>query len=445
MPVFAQEELLTSREVCKRLDIKPQTLYAYVARGLLRSQRARDGGRGKRYSARALEALVARRRLARDPEAAAAGALFWGMPVVASSVSFAGSTRLLYRGHDAVGLSERAAFEQVAALLWTGDLPKSAETWPCVRVEDVAAAVRAGAELAANAPPLEMTKLLVAALGPSDDTRLDLSVRGVAGTGKRMLTRVVAAVAGVRGAPAEAASRRGPMGARVVAALGAERSSADAARLADRALVLSAEHELNASTFGARVAASTGADPYAAVCAAVATLSGPKHGGATDRVEALVREARHVHLPPGQDAAKRAQRTLVERAARGETLPGFGHPLYPEGDPRVAPLLDAARAFAKTARGRKNRERAADLDALLGIVESMAAHGGPPPTLDLALVATACALGLSPDCAGLLFAFGRMAGWIAHILEQYGMDELIRPRARYIGPADGGHEPRKTK
>jgi citrate synthase len=450
MPSPAPDELLTSREVCKRLEIKPQTLYAYVARGLLRSERARDGGRGKRYSARELEGLVARRRQARDPQAAAAGALFWGMPVVVSSVSLAESTRLLYRGHDAIRLAERAHFEQVAALLWTGELPKATEEWPTVETADVAEAVRAGATLAANASPLEMIKLIVAALGPSDDARFDLSARGVTATARRMITRVVAAVAGVRGAARSSASERadrnlgarcGPMGARVLAALGAGRLPPDAARMADRALVLSAEHELNASTFAARVAASTGADPYATVCAAVSTLSGPKHGGATTRVETLVREARSMRLPATQSIARRAERALTERAARGETVPGFGHPLYPEGDPRVAPLLDAARGFAGAPRGRASLERRYDLEALLAIARAMAARGGPPATLDLALVATACALGLPPDSAGLLFAFGRMAGWIAHTLEQYAMDELIRPRARYVGPADLGQEP----
>jgi citrate synthase len=233
-----------------------------------------------------------------------------------------------------------------------------------------------------------------------------------------MIPRLVAALAmASRGTTEGAAS--GPMGARVLAALGG-RITEERARAADRALILSAEHELNASTFAARVAASTGADPYSVLGAALATLSGPKHGGATERVEALVRESGS----PG-----RAVRDLGRRLARGEVVPGFGHPLYPHGDPRVAPLLAAARASQAPTR------RAADARrTLFALVDAMAARDRPPPTLDVALVATAGSLGLAPGGAALLFACGRAAGWIAHALEQYEMDELIRPRARYVGP-----------
>jgi citrate synthase len=190
----------------------------------------------------------------------------------------------------------------------------------------------------------------------------------------------------------------------VLSALGARPESA-AIRMTDRALVLSAEHELNASTFAARVAASTGADPYAVVLAGIATLSGPKHGGMTDRVEAMFRARRS----PDEDAPL-----------------GFGHPLYPDGDPRTAPLLAAARGAAG---------QGSVLEALFARVDAMAARGRPAATVDVGLAATSIALGLEPGLASMLFAFGRTAGWMAHAIEQYGMGELIRPRARYVGPA----------
>jgi citrate synthase len=198
------------------------------------------------------------------------------------------------------------------------------------------------------------------------------------------------------------------MAARVLGALGA-RPSAAAVRLGERALVLSAEHELNASTFAARVAASTGADLYAVLGAGVATLSGPKHGGMTDRVEAMF----HAGLPVPAAASL-----------------GFGHPLYPRGDPRASSLIAAARAHGTTRHGRA-------LEGLLASVDAMASRGAPAPTIDVGLAATAMALDLAPGLASTLFAFGRSAGWIAHALEQYAMGELIRPRARYIGPVTG--------
>jgi citrate synthase len=435
---------LTATQAAEKLGVKLQSLYAYVARGLIRNQVADDGGRARRYSAREVDEFIVRRRGRRDPEAAAARALFRGLPVVESAVSAIDGGRLLYRGRDAVLLAEQASFEQVAALLWSGELPAAIDPWPTAESRHIATPARVAWELTGRAPPLATMQLLAAALAPEDGARFDNdSPAAVVATSKRIITRVVAAVARARQKGPSALASRGPMAARVLAALMVRPDGApvdgEAVRSVNRALVLSAEHELNASTFAARVAASTGADPYAVVSAATATLGGPKHGGTTDRVEALVREA---------GTAKRARRTLAAYDARGARVPGFGHPLYPNGDPRAAPLIAAAGVFARGRRSRAAGTRARDLDTLLAIVDAMAEREMPPPTLDVALVATAYALGLSPGGAGLLFAFGRTAGWLAHAIEQYAMQDLIRPRARYIGPFhDGtaaGPSPRTT-
>jgi len=193
--------------------------------------------------------------------------------------------------------------------------------------------------------------------------------------------------------------------------LGAKRQ---ASALVDLTLVVMADHELNASSFAARVAASAGADLYACVTAALATLSGARHGGECDRVERLVREA----------ASRGGAANVVrERAERGEVIPGFGHRLYPRGDPRTAPLLDAARELAPRA--------TVALDAL---VDAAGDALGLSPTVDVALVAVSRALGMPRGSATALFAIGRTAGWIAHVLEQREAGFLLRPRARYLGP-----------
>ncbi|HEY6461989.1 MAG TPA: citrate/2-methylcitrate synthase, partial [Polyangiaceae bacterium] len=233
--------------------------------------------------------------------------------------------------------------------------------------------------------------------GPTD-------ARAVAASGSRLVAGLIAAFGRARRVD-EGAVAHGPVASRVLAALGGTASEASI-RLCERALVLSAEHELNASTFAARVAASTGADLPSVLLAGLATLGGPKHGGMTDRVEASFRAG--------------------TPAAAGAPL-GFGHPLYPEGDPRTPPLLRAAREAWPAGK------RPA-LDALLAFVDEARARGSAPPTLDVGLAATAMALDLAPGLASLLFAFGRTAGWIAHAIEQYAMGELIRPRARYVGP-----------
>jgi citrate synthase len=394
--------------------VKPETLYAYVARGLIESRAGEGPGRARLYSEVEIESFITRRRGRRDPEAAAAGALFWGLPVVESAVSSIDGVTLAYRGRDAVALSQSSTFEAVAAVLWGED--DVATEWPTVAEAEVSPAVRAARELPEGTPARDILRSIVASLAAVDPARSDTRAPAVRQTAPRLVARATAAFAWARDGRAAATS--GPMARRVLAALdGASGRDADAERDVDRALILSAEHELNASSFAARVAASTGADPYAVVLAAMATLGGPMHGGLTDRVEAMVRRA--------TAAGESADATIATCEAEGEPLPGFGHPLYPEGDPRAPPLLEAARA----------RRGSPELERLLALVDAVERRGGPRPTLDFGLVATALSLRLPPGSGGLLFAFGRTAGWLAHAIEQYEAHSVIRPRARYVGAA----------
>lgn len=233
--------------------------------------------------------------------------------------------------------------------------------------------------------------------------------------GRSVLRRMATCLGLGAGAACVGAAESEPTIARIVAAALERCRDSASARAIDAALVLSADHELNASTFAARVAASTGADLYSCIGAALATLSGPAHGGACDRVEALVEEVR---------SPARAAPVICERARLGETIPGFGHPLYPKGDPRFPPLLELALS------ARRQPPRLAVLTAL---VKAMRDAGREPPTIDLGLVAVGLSLGLPPGSAAALFAIGRVAGWIAHIQEQRCQGFLIRPRAWYVG------------
>lgn len=194
------------------------------------------------------------------------------------------------------------------------------------------------------------------------------------------------------------------------------------AELLRMALVLCADHELNPSTFAVRCIASTGAPLFGAIAGGLAALSGPRHGGETLRVAALL---------DGAAAARDLERYVAARIAAYECepdartrLPGFGHPLYPDGDPRATLLLDAL-----VARASPN----AALDGALSLVEAAQAALGDKPTIDFALVALERTLALPPRAAFALFAAGRVAGWIAHALEQRADGKLIRPRARYVG------------
>ncbi len=183
-------------------------------------------------------------------------------------------------------------------------------------------------------------------------------------------------------------------------------------------LVLMAVHELNASSFAARVADSAHADVYAAIQAGLATLSGPIHGGASDQVEALLREIRRP-----EDAV----RVVHERARRGEPVPGFGHFIYRKtgGDPRAKALLEIAWELAADSE---------EVDRVTALVTAMEAAERPQPNVDAAAVGLRAALGLPAGAVAGIFSVGRSAGWVAHILEQYESGQLLRPRARYVGP-----------
>jgi citrate synthase len=188
-----------------------------------------------------------------------------------------------------------------------------------------------------------------------------------------------------------------------------------AAEVIRSALVLCADHELNVSAFVARCAASAGASPYDVVSAALATLKGHRHGGATGRLSALFTEIG----TPG-----RARTVISNRLRRGENLPGFGHPLYPSGDPRAALLVRLAEASRNKKAWRLIRN----------IAQAGSDLSDAHTNLDFGLVAAAQAYGLPDQAPLVLFALGRTIGWIAHAIEQYTSASLIRPRARYTGP-----------
>jgi citrate synthase len=359
------------------LGVKPATLYSYVSRGLVRRIKQ---GRRSRYHRGDVEILVQRSGARAGHAAVANQALRWGPPVIDSALTRIDAQGIAYRGHPIAALID-TPFESVAELLWTGALPTEPPAWP------------AGIELPLGDadPPLERLRAAVAIL-PAPP--LGIGASQVAAHARQLAATFV-----------------GLMGRRQTGPI-AERLFEDpqAARLANRALVACADHGLNASAFTARIVASTGADLHACVIAALAALSGPRHGGTCARIEAILNAP-----DPAQAAA--------ERLKRGETVPGFGHPLYPKGDPRTPFLMTLARAM--------NPGSLAPVDAL---VARMAEAGHPSPTIDLGLVATARALGLPAGSAVALFALGRLAGWTAHVIEQQQTRALLRPRARYVGP-----------
>lgn len=369
-----------------------QTLYSYVSRGLLRAHPA-VSHRERRYLAAEVEQLATRRAHGRSPRHAAKDALDWGLPVVESGICSIDNGCLYYRGKDAVKLIDTHNVEGVAALLWqctAGDaFPLQARVyrdvvWKRVRSD----------------PAMPLIALFS---GAGRDIQ-EASWHKDPGRTARACGDLVRILAGcvLRTAPSAQ-----PLHEQCAKTW---RLDSRQAQLIQAALILCADHELNASSFTVRCVASTGASLHAAILSGLAALSGPRHGGMTSRVESLWDEI---------GTAARLEVPLRARLARGAPLPGFGHPMYPDGDVRAAAILNRIP-------GRRARWR-----TLTDTVEQLT---GLRPSIDFALVALRRHLGLPMGSALGLFALGRSLGWIAHALEQRAQGSLIRPRASYIGP-----------
>ncbi len=386
---------LSSAEAATRLGVSRQTLYAYVSRGLLHAHPGEEQ-RESRYLASEVERLATSRTRGRKPREVARAALDWGLPVLESALTLIEEGRLYYRGQDAVAVSAEASVEQAAALLW--DCREEEAFGP------QAATLPAGVDalrIQWGGRRAEQTLLPLFALACGDDIGAQWRLppeRQLASCGL-LVRRLAACLLGI--APSAT-----PIHLQCAQAWQLDATGADLVR---RALVLCADHELNASGFTARCIASTGANLQAAVIGGLAALSGPLHGGTTARVEALLDEL---------DAAADPRACLRDRLARGDDLPGFGHHLYPQGDVRASALLAELLPL-------RPHWRAA--------IEVMRELTGHAPSVDFALAALRRHLGLPPGSAFGLFALGRSLGWIAHALEQGRTGSLIRPRAAYVG------------
>ncbi|MCC7538706.1 MAG: citrate synthase family protein, partial [Deltaproteobacteria bacterium] len=410
---------MSAQEAARWLGVKPATLYAYVSRGLLKSVPGR--GRARLYARAELERLRARASRGGDATPSTtrgqwvSDALAWGEPVLESAITEIGPAGPRYRGVDAVALVESGArFEDVAERLWGAGGQGGWDTRELgVRASAITALVPR------EAPPLVALSVLVPALGALDQARWDTSPKAVAARARVLVRRMAAGLAlGGAAETVKDALEADTVAGTIATAMGARRGR-DGVSAIDRALVAIADHELNVSTFAARVAASGGADLYACVTAALAALSGPRHGGACDRIEAMSDEA-ETNVGHARDPKEKARHVIDARARRGDPIPGFEHPLYPSGDPRSPPLLAIAEAIG-------SRERR--VETLRAIVDVMRARGRQP-TVDVALVTMAAALGMPAGAATGVFAVGRTAGWVAHVLEQQATGVMLRPRGR---------------
>ena len=391
---------LSAREASAELAISPATLYAYVSRGLIRSEPSSDS-RSHRYRAEDIRGLKERRTP--SPEPRGLRSFDADLPVMDSAIATITEDGPIYRGVNCIDLAEKDTLEHAATLLWdvTGVDPFAEDNCPHVSDE-----MRAVAEAARHAAPIDRAIAVLALAASADPRAYTRAADGRAMVGGRILRLVVATMLN-RGSSAK------PLHSQIAKAWAPDNKHA--ADLIRRALVLLAEHELNASAFTVRCAASTGLNLYDAMIAGLVALKGPKHGGAG------VLAAQFVKALVDRDVAP----IIRERVALGERFAGFGHGVYKHGDPRARSLLEAlARAGALEKLTREIPERIAEAT-------------GEFVNIDYALAVLVHTLGMPPGNELVLFAMARTVGWIAHASEQLQHGRLIRPRARYIGPAPG--------
>ncbi len=408
---------LTATEALQVLGVRPQTLYANVSRKKIRAKPDPKDTRRSLYHDADVRKMARQRGGQRKATAVAAAAIEWGDPILSSAISTVVDGRLYYRGQDAVVLSEDRTLEEVARLLWGGGLLDDGDPRDgSARRGDADRRLRkAGARERGASPPSDAVKqqspLHRAFLALAPRAATDLSSYGRAITvlqidaASVLLTLANAMLdVGLVSHGSTAADRRADLHHRAAATW----RRPDASDIIRRALVLLADHELNASTFATRVTVSTGAPLAAGVLSGLATLSGPLHGRASLGVLELVAASERAGVAVA----------IRERLSQGRSIAGFGHPLYPQGDPRAAALLQQFSLPGPYA------------DLRDAVEETI----GERPNVDFALAAVTEVFDLPQAAPLVLFALGRCAGWLAHALEQVTTGHPIRPRARYVGP-----------
>ena len=396
--------LLSAQEAAERLGVKPATLYAYVSRGLVRRERGADG--------RSLFALTDVDRLGRRGRRDRASDTELRIESALTAIE---DHAIFYRGEDVLVLAQSRTFEEVAEFLWTGEFRERRPWVGDPRAQVAAASVQAA--LPAAALPLDRLRVAVPALAALDPLRYDTGEVAVVVTGRRLIAAMAGALPGGGGsAPLRVRQAvSDSIAGRLWNGLGSGPPRDGAVETLNAALVLVADHELSVSTLAARMAASIAADPYAVVSVGLSALGGAMQAVASLAVEDLLGEVSSPEL---------AARAIGERLRRGDRLPGFGHRLYPGGDPRAPALL---RLLRRSWRGD------ARLDAIEAVIAACAERGLPAPNIDFMLASLAHLAGMHRGASEAIFAVARTAGWLAHAIEEYERRTSIRPRAIYVG------------
>ena len=350
-----------------------------------------------------------------------------------SSICFIDGDRgiLAYRGYDIHDLAPHATFEEVCYLLWHGQLPNRAQLGDLQSQFAAGRALPDGViRLLRQLPPsdaMDTLRTAASALAHYDRDAADDSPAA----NYRKAVRLTAQMASLVATIGRLEQNQGPIdpdpvmgfAANFLYQLTGQRPDALAVRAIDCALVLHADHELNASTFAARVAAATLTDIHSAIVAGIGALKGPLHGGANAEVMKML-------LDFGATAsAEKVESTIREKLAKKEKIPGFGHRVYKTMDPRAVHLRQLSKDLGKRSGQTHWVEMSERIEALVKGEKKL------NPNVDFYSASMYYALGIPVSLYTPIFAVSRTSGWTAHVLEQYANNRLIRPRAEYTGPA----------
>ena len=377
---------ITLTEAARQLGVQAQTVYAYVSRGTIAVMPDPHDPRKSLYRAEDVVGLCRKKQVGRKREALAAGTIFGAEPCIYSSITTFSKGRAYYRGLDSIRLADTATLEEVATLLWNASVPVSF---------DIGDVPLLGVERGRQCAFTSLAAL--AACGHSTLGRTDSALHVEAG---RFVALIAQAFGARCGANAQTTHERFALGWGL---------DGDGAELVRRAMVLVADHEITSSAFAARITASTGASLPGCLLTGLSTLSGPLHGDASGHLRAVFDDV----LRLGADYV------VAHHLQSAIPIPGFGHHLYPDGDPRAAALLEVLDP---------PRE-------LMSFMDKAVELTGLKPNIDVALAALAAQLALPRDASFALFATARSVGLLAHCIEQLRVGKVIRPRGRYTGRA----------
>lgn len=394
---------LSTRETADRLGVKPETVYAYVSRGQLTSRRE-PGARGSTFDAKEVDAL-ARRAGRREPTTSG------GELAIRTGITLIDRDHCYYRGVDASELAAHYSYEEVAEWLWTGELhPGTHFTAP---QDALSAARRAVQALPAHSGPMDQLRVALIAAAAADPLRFDLSEDTVVGTARSLIPTLVDALPSHT--PKQCAADS--LATRLWPRLTSKPADPAALRVLDAALVLLIDHDLAASTYAVRVAASARAHPYAIVSAGFGALDGVLHGAASGLAHRMLKEV----LDRGSAAA-----VVADHLRAGRRVPGLGHFLYPAEDPRATTLF---RLLEDVPQARPA------LQAARQVITTTARHTDLQANVDLTLAVLSVSTQMPAEAGETIFAIARTAGWIAHALEEYAEPPLrMRPSGQYHGP-----------